>query len=66
MSLCVASRESALRIRPMARTWRYALRQIYAVNLGPHAQVFVENNTQVAHLISERNPTVSIHGCQEW
>ena len=30
-----------------------------AVNLGPHVQVFVEYNTQVAHLISGWNQTVS-------
>ena len=30
-----------------------------AVNLGPHTQVFVENNFQVAHLTSGRNQTVS-------
>ena len=30
-----------------------------AVNLGLHIQVFVENNAQVAHLISGRNQTVS-------
>ena len=37
-----------------------------AVNLGPHIQVFVENNAQVAHLISGWNQTVIQHRCQGW
>ena len=30
-----------------------------AVNLGPHVQVFVENNAQVSHLISGRKETLN-------